>query len=532
MSLLKKSWTIGHFYGAAIRLHISMLLVFPFAYYLFRPHDIYDWQLALLVMTGLFACVLLHEVGHAVVTQKLGIKVKQIVLWPLGGFTQLERSPSKPLHNLLISGAGPLVSALLALLFWVLWLTVGRSLSSEYNLDPFWSYVIPLVFLYLAVINAVLVIFNLLPIYSLDGGGMLHALAEMAFGKSIANQVSILVAIPFLLGLIAFGLWTSDYLLLAITVFLAIGVGVLEPHFRHWFLLVVNYLFKRSGFHHLNQDYDEAIRHHTLAIDKNPNDIPSLLGRAIAYIGTDEIELALRDIEAILALDPQHITALELRGEMYGLNKEYELALADFTCVRELKPDWSAPYFDIGGIYLDQKEYEKAIKEFDRAIELEKQHPLFYLGRSIAYFYLNNSAAAHRDQVEAIRLSPKYALTMIDANLNFYKDNLDWALDYYAWVLAQKPKQWLAYQGRADAYLVNDQPEAALTDYDRAIQLAPQEAILYLRRGQARQKLGNIKKARDDFQHALVLSKKSHLHRQAERRLAQISALADEQTGY
>jgi Zn-dependent protease/Tfp pilus assembly protein PilF len=523
MSFFKKSWTISHFYGAGIRLHISMLLVLPLGYYLFRPNNIYDWLLALLSITGLFVCVLLHELGHAVVIQKLGIKVKQIVLWPLGGFTQLERSPSKPLHDLLVSGAGPLVSILLALLFGMLWLIVEFTLSDWYSLGPFWNYVIPSVLLYLAIINVVLVIFNLLPIYSLDGGGMLHALAEMAFGKSVASQVSILVAIPFLLGLIAFGLWIGDYLLLVVTIFLALGVGILDPRFRRWFLLVINYFFKRSGFHHLNEDFDEAIRHHTLAIDKNPNDIASLLGRAIAYVNTDEIELALRDIETILALDPQHITTLVLRGELYGLKKKYELAIADFNRVRELKPEWSFPYFDIGNIYLDQEEYEKALQELDHAIELEKQHPLFYLVRSIAYFRLNNLAAAHRDQAEAIRLSPKHALTMIDASLNFYKDNLDWALDYYAWVLARKPKQWLAYQGRADAYLVNDQPEAGLADYDRAIQLAPSEAILYLRRGQAYQKLGNLENARDDFQRALKLSKKAHLHRQAERRLAQVS---------
>ncbi len=517
-------WTIARFRDVEIRLHISMLLLLPLVYLLFRPDNFSGWLLALFVTIGLFACVLLHEMGHALMAQRLGIRVKQITLWPLGGFTQLTRSASKPLHDFLIFGAGPLVSLVLALLFGILWLSLDQTLSAWFIGAQFWSFLLPMTLLNLAVMNAILVVFNLLPIYPLDGGGMLHALAEMVFGKSAASLLSILVAIPFLLGLVAFSLWTGDYLLFAITLSLAFGVGMLEPGLRHRLLLVLNYLFKRSGFHHLNEDYDEAIRHHSLAIEKNPNDIASLLGRAIAYINTNEIQLAERDLEAVLALAPQHAIALELRGELYSLNKQYDLALEIFNRVRALKPEWMAPYFDTGGIYLDQKEYEKALKEFDQALDLEKQQPLLYLGRSIAHFYLGNLPAARRDQAEALRLSPRHALMMIDVNLNLYQDTLEWALDYYAWVLGKNPKQWLAYLGRADAYRVNGRLEDSLADYDRALEIAPREAISYLRRGQAYQSLGNPARARDDFQRALELSPKAHLRRQAERLLAQISS--------
>ena len=138
----------------------------------------------------------------------------------------------------------------------------------------------------------------------------------------------------------------------------------------------------------------------------------------------------------------------------------------------------------------------------------------------MAHYRLQNFEAAHRDQAEALRLSPKDALTMTGPNLTVYEDYLDWALDYYGWVLTKYPHQWLAYQGRADAYAVNNRLDSAIADYDRALKLAPKEEILYLRRGLAHQKAGHPEQAANDFHQVLALTHKSHLRRQAEQFLA------------
>ena len=74
----------------------------------------------------------------------------------------------------------------------------------------------------------------------------------------------------------------------------------------------------------------------------------------------------------------------------------------------------------------------------------------------------------------------------------------------------------MAYQGRGDALAVNGQEEQALEDYTQAIQLAPRQPVLYLRRGAAYQRLGRVEEARQDFQQVLALKAKSHLRRRAE----------------
>jgi len=266
MESFKTSWHIGRFKGVEIRLHISMLLIVPFIFYLFPPEDQWDWLFSLIQMTGLVIGILLHEIGHTLVTQRFGIAVKQIVIWPLGGFAQLSRAPEKPGQRLLINAAGPLASLLCALVLGALWLTDRSPLSLWIYLDPVWADLIYEALLYLAILNGVLVILNLLPVYPLDGGGMFNALLEIFFGRGVANTISIVVGIPFVPGLIVLGIFTGDLVSLVVCLMLALGIGTFNPHSYRWILLGINYLFRRTGYHaSLNlADNDLALARHVM----------------------------------------------------------------------------------------------------------------------------------------------------------------------------------------------------------------------------------------------------------------------------
>jgi len=112
---------------------------------------------------------------------------------------------------------------------------------------------------------------------------------------------------------------------------------------------------------------------------------------------------------------------------------------------------------------------------------------------------------------------------MTELNLVVYEDCLDWAEDYYARILLKQPHSWFSYQGRADAYRVNNQHEKAIADYSRAIELIPKEPFLYLGRGKSYSAINDTKKAVADFQKAVTMADKLHLKHQAEELLNKLT---------
>jgi len=515
MNLAKKTWRIGRVGGTEIHLHISMLLVIPLIYFVFRPRVWEDVLIDSVWALGLFASILLHELGHALVAQAFQIQVKKIVLWPLGGITQLSAESKKPWQRFAISAAGPAVSLGLAGAFWAA--HIFSTVPIEwYLMENLWKLQLHSLLTVLALTNGILAVFNLLPIFPLDGGGMLHALGEGLFGKRTANVISLVVGLPVLIGLVVFSLVQRDYLLLLFCFLMALGLASLNPHSQRWLTLAVNYLFRRSGYHYLQEDFDASIQMYTQKLAAQPQDVNSRLARSLAYTNLGEIAQAKADVEQVLQMDPQNAVALELRGEMFAMDKDYPTALEHYQQVKALKPDWGVPYLDAGGAHLEQGDPAAALGELDQAVALMPEFPLGYLVRSMAHYHLGDRAAAHRDQAEALKISPQQALTVNEVNLSLYRNELDWALDFFGWVLEKYPKQWMAYQGRGDALAVNGQEEQALEDYTQAIQLAPRQPVLYLRRGAAYQRLGRVEEARQDFQQVLALKAKSHLRRRAE----------------
>lgn len=145
----------------------------------------------------LFACVLIHELSHSYTSNKLGLDVKEITLFIFGGVAQLTKEPEDPITELKIAVAGPAASIALAATFWFL-----MHLAEAISAYP----VLSAVFGYLAMINMVLVVFNLIPGFPLDGGRILRALWWKKTGDlQKATQVASQVGKGFAMLLIGFG---------------------------------------------------------------------------------------------------------------------------------------------------------------------------------------------------------------------------------------------------------------------------------------------------------------------------------------
>jgi Zn-dependent protease len=149
---------------------------------------------------ALFLIVMLHEFGHALACRQVGGTANRIVLWPLGGVAYVN-PPQRPGAMLWSIAAGPLVN--------VAFLVV-LSLLAALNQSTGWADTIPNAYEFwwaLWKMNLVLLIFNLLPFYPLDGGQILRSLLWFAVGRARSLMVATVVGFIGVLGFIAFALW-------------------------------------------------------------------------------------------------------------------------------------------------------------------------------------------------------------------------------------------------------------------------------------------------------------------------------------
>lgn len=111
-------WTIrlGTFAGIRVEVHVTFLLLLA-GVALFTSSSPRDAFHTVLHMLLLFACVVLHEFGHALMARRFGIATREIVLLPIGGVARLERMPDQPLQEVLVAVAGPAVNVVLAVIF-------------------------------------------------------------------------------------------------------------------------------------------------------------------------------------------------------------------------------------------------------------------------------------------------------------------------------------------------------------------------------------------------------------------------------
>ncbi|MBI2331224.1 MAG: M50 family metallopeptidase [Chloroflexi bacterium] len=518
------SWSLGRLRGVDIRFHFSMLFSIPIAYFLFKPTDLRGVVEALLWVGGFTLFILLHEVGHAFAAQMVGVEVKSIVVWLLGGLTNLAYKPEKPAHNFFIYAAGPLMNMLLA------FLCVAAYIATAMFFLPFsnapevyvWIQTFQNLFFSLAIVNLILIFFNLLPVYPLDGGNILHAAMEWLFGKNNADRITLAIGIPFLILLVFLGIWSRDYILLFFCVLIALSISTLNHALLKNVNLGITYFFKRAGYFYLKGDYERAAQLYTADIDRQPNDINNYLARAGCYLIMGQRERSLADVERALKLNQNHLIALELRGELHMIEKNYDAAYERFAQTQALNPNWAVPYFDIASLLMERGELQPAIENFNKAIALQARMPLFYVVRSLAHFKRGDLKSAHDDQEVAVGISPEDALVMVDVNLTLYENNFDWAKDYYGRILDKSPRHTLALQGLAEACLVNRDFDSAVTFFSRALEVNPREARLYLGRGKAYLELNEVEKAKVDFEKVPAVTEKIHLRRQAEERLKSI----------
>ncbi|MGH9406675.1 MAG: site-2 protease family protein [Terriglobia bacterium] len=219
---MKWSWKIGRLAGINVYMHATFLLLILFVLFVnYSDHlsaaaSVADIVLVLII----FVCIVLHELGHALMARRFGVQTRDIVLLPIGGVARLERMPEKPSEELLVAIAGPLVNVVIAGALLAALLAAGAR--------PQWSDFLTISggwIEQLMVVNVWLLGFNLLPAFPMDGGRILRAILATRLDYTRATKVAARVgqgmAVVFALAAIP----TSDVWLLFIALFVWMGAG-------------------------------------------------------------------------------------------------------------------------------------------------------------------------------------------------------------------------------------------------------------------------------------------------------------------
>jgi Zn-dependent protease/predicted transcriptional regulator len=206
---MKWSWKLGRVAGIDVYMHATFLLLLgwvAFSYWL-QGGDMATILAGVGFILALFACVVFHEFGHALTARRYGIQTRDITLLPIGGVARLERMPENPIHELWVALAGPAVNVVIAAGLFA-WLSATRSLEPLSSLSVTGGSFLQR----LMIVNLLLVGFNMIPAFPMDGGRVLRALlaTRLEYTRATSIAASLGQGIAFLIGLL--GLFTNPFL--------------------------------------------------------------------------------------------------------------------------------------------------------------------------------------------------------------------------------------------------------------------------------------------------------------------------------
>jgi len=218
---MKWSWRIARFAGIDVFLHATFLIFLAWIAVVY-------WNIGQslnAVLSGvafvlvLFACVVLHEFGHALTARRFGIGTKNITLLPIGGVASLEKLPEDPWQEIAVAIAGPMVNIVIALALWA-WIRLNDlpldieqiNLADGFSIGA------------LLIVNIVLVAFNMLPAFPMDGGRVFRASLALAMPRDRATEIAAATGRGFAIFFGILGLFYNPFLVV-IAVFIWIGAN-------------------------------------------------------------------------------------------------------------------------------------------------------------------------------------------------------------------------------------------------------------------------------------------------------------------
>ena len=226
---MMRSLTLGKIWGIDIRVHPSFALVLLWAAFHWGVSSGGGFEAILygMILVGfVFLCVTLHELGHSIMAMQYGVRVQDITLLPIGGVARLEITNLAPRQEVLIALAGPAVNVAILVALFPLMLLLGV-ITGNNSLIDYFNYLDDVapggLLVYLFFTNVMLVAFNLLPAFPMDGGRVFRATLSIFTGREQATKFAVALGQVLAVLLAIVGLWAGDYLLPLVSVFIIVA---------------------------------------------------------------------------------------------------------------------------------------------------------------------------------------------------------------------------------------------------------------------------------------------------------------------
>ncbi|MDN5204167.1 tetratricopeptide repeat protein [Fulvivirgaceae bacterium BMA10] len=278
-------------------------------------------------------------------------------------------------------------------------------------------------------------------------------------------------------------------------------------------------------------DYVMAITHFDACIREDPYFKDAYFSRAMAKESLDDLEGALLDYNILLHMQPDLREALFSRGVLRYKQEQYEYALPDFENLLELPTgETQAVFFQlsssnsgIGSIstmetmqaeiqnYLGLtntklERYPQAIAHFNKAININNRNPDYLVNRGMAKEGIRDFNGAEDDYQKAIQLNPDHSLAKYNLSLIAGESLSGFeSIDFYSDIIDSDPSFHQAYVQRGLAKFNLNDMQGALSDFNKALSLEPDNIVALFNRGLTREKLNELETAKQDFTSVLSL---------------------------
>ena len=257
-------------------------------------------------------------------------------------------------------------------------------------------------------------------------------------------------------------------------------------------------------------DREPAVRKHLDAGERKYFLVKLTIFKTDLYLEcAEDYASALATIEGAFTIDPRHTDVFGRRARIRIQLKQYDAAFADFQRAIELAGKRDVAYNNRGRAYFMIGDYDRAIRDYNRALAIKPKFAGYYFARGGAYRYKGEYDLSLADLNKAIQLDPKHAEALTSrgqtylqkGDLNLALADIDRAIELQS---ARGDPPILALSYRGDLLRFRGQYAQALQEFDRAIGYGPDLPYAWVGRGLTHERMGDLGRAREDFEKALT----------------------------